>query len=32
VPLRRVRSNFWHACEKVSGPDNEADGHFPAAR
>jgi len=31
VPLRRIRSNSWHAREKVSGPDNAADGRFSAA-
>ena len=31
VPLRQVRSNSWHAREKVSGPDNAADGRFSAA-
>ncbi len=29
--MRRVRSNSWHAREKVSGPKNEADGLFSAA-
>jgi hypothetical protein len=31
VPLRRVRSNSWHAREKVSGLDNTADERFSAA-
>ena len=31
VPLRRIRSNSWHAREMVNGPEYTADGRFSTA-